>query len=80
MAERRLGDEPIKVAFAGRKETIRINKPVTQSSIVIGGGGLSRENPDYYAALVANYILGGRAHLAFNGRYQDKKRARVLGR
>ncbi len=51
--------QPIKVAFAERKETIRINKPVTQSSIVIGGGGLSRENPDYYAALVANYILGG---------------------
>ncbi len=32
---------------------------MTQSNIVIGNSGLSRENPDYYAALVMNYILGG---------------------
>ena len=51
--------QAIQVRFADRKETIKINKPVTQSNIVIGNGGLSRDNPDYYAALVMNYILGG---------------------
>ena len=51
--------QAIQVRFADRKETVKINKPVTQSNIVIGNGGLSRENPDYYSALVMNYILGG---------------------
>jgi zinc protease len=51
--------QAIQLRFADRKETVKINKPVTQSNIVIGNGGLSRENPDYYAALVMNYILGG---------------------
>jgi zinc protease len=55
------GDAPaktIEVKFSGRKEMIKINKPVTQSSIVIGNGGISRDNPDYYAAVVMNHILG----------------------
>ncbi len=52
-------EKKIEIRFAARKETIKIGKPVTQSSIVIGNGGLSRDNPDYYAALVMNYILGG---------------------
>jgi len=49
----------MEVKFESRKETIKIGKPVTQSNIVIGNGGMSRDNPDYYAALVMNYILGG---------------------
>ena len=36
-----------------------IDKPVTQSNIVIGGRGMGRDNPDYYAAQVMNYIFGG---------------------
>ncbi len=31
---------------------------MTQSNIVIGNGGMSRSNPDYYAAQVMNHILG----------------------
>ncbi len=51
-------EKRIEVRFSTRKEVIKINKPVTQSSIVIGNGGMSRDNPDYYAAQVMNYILG----------------------
>jgi zinc protease len=36
-----------------------INKSVTQSNIVMGHCGISRDNPDYYALQVMNYILGG---------------------
>ncbi len=53
-----LSEKRIEIKFSTRKETIRINKPVTQSNIVIGNGGMSRDNPDYYAAQVMNHILG----------------------
>jgi zinc protease len=36
-----------------------INRSVTQASIIIGNRGISRDNPDYYALSVMNYILGG---------------------
>jgi len=55
------GNTPVKtieIKFSTRKEMIKINKPVTQSNIVIGNGGISRDNPDYYAAVVMNHILG----------------------
>jgi zinc protease len=38
---------------------VKIDRPVTQSNIIIGHRGISRENPDYYALSVMNYILGG---------------------
>ena len=46
-------------ASPGKGRTVKIDKPVTQSNIVIGGTGMSRDNPDYYAAQVMNYIFGG---------------------
>lgn len=44
-----------------RKERrlVTIDKDLTQANIVLGNIGLSRDNPDYYAVLVMNYILGG---------------------
>lgn len=53
-----LSEKPIEVKFSGRKELIKIDKPVVQSTVVIGNGGISRDNPDYYAAMVMNHILG----------------------
>jgi len=35
------------------------NKPVPQSSILFAQKGIEREHPDFYAAYVLNYILGG---------------------
>lgn len=45
--------------FAQGPEKIQIDRPITQANIMIGHGGISRENPDYYALTVMNYILGG---------------------
>jgi zinc protease len=52
-------DMPFNAAFAKGPETIRINRDITQANIIIGNEGISRENPDYYAVSVMNYILGG---------------------
>lgn len=38
---------------------IKVNRELTQANIILGHLGISRDNPDYYAVLVMNYILGG---------------------
>jgi len=46
----------------GRKQgptVIKVNKDLTQTNIILGHLGISRDNPDYYAVTVMNYILGG---------------------
>ncbi len=40
-------------------ERVTVDRPVTQANIIIGHRGISRDNPDYYAVSVMNYILGG---------------------
>jgi len=41
------------------KKTIAIDRDLTQASIILGHEGISRDNPDYYAISVMNYVLGG---------------------
>jgi len=36
-----------------------IDRPVTQANIILGHSGIARDNPDYYALTVMNFILGG---------------------
>jgi zinc protease len=43
----------------GSAQSSRINKDLTQANIVMGHEGVPRNNPDYYAIQVMNYILGG---------------------
>ncbi len=38
---------------------IKVDKDLTQTNIILGHLGMSRMNPDYYAVIVMNYILGG---------------------
>ncbi len=49
----------------------KLDKDITQANIAIGGVGISRGNPDYYAAYVMNYILGGGG---FSSRLMDNIR------
>jgi zinc protease len=49
----------------------KIDKSVTQANIAMGHIGLSRENPDYYAVSVMNYILGSGG---FSSRLMDNIR------
>lgn len=41
-----------------RKEVV-IDKDISQANIILGNLGITRNNPDFYALQVMNYILGG---------------------
>ncbi len=41
------------------KKIVKIDRDITQANIILGNYGISRDNPDYYAVTVMNYILGG---------------------
>ncbi len=41
------------------KKVVKIDKDLTQASVILGHSGISRDNPDYYAISIMNYILGG---------------------
>ncbi|HUI27894.1 MAG TPA: pitrilysin family protein [Candidatus Kryptonia bacterium] len=40
------------------KKLVTIDKPLTQANIILGHRGIARDNPDYYAVTVMNYVLG----------------------
>lgn len=40
------------------RKTITVNRDLTQATIILGHGGVARDDPDYYALSVMNYILG----------------------
>jgi zinc protease len=46
-------------AFEDKPKVIKIQKKITQANIILGHLGVKRDNPDYYAVSVMNYILGG---------------------
>jgi zinc protease len=56
-----------------REKTVlqKIDKSITQANIEMGHIGISRENPDYYAVMIMNYILGGGG---FSARLMDNIR------
>jgi len=44
---------------AGGRPVIKLDRPLKQSTIILGNQSLTRKHPDFYAARVMNYILGG---------------------
>jgi zinc protease len=46
-------------SFVREEKTMKIDRGITQANIILGQIGVSRDNPDYYALTVMNYILGG---------------------
>ena len=48
-----------KAEVKGRGKVVVIEKPIPQSIVVFGQVGVKRNDPDYYAAYVMNYLLGG---------------------
>ncbi|MDQ7787855.1 MAG: pitrilysin family protein [Thermodesulfovibrionales bacterium] len=41
------------------RSVLKIEKDLTQATLMLGNLGIRREDPDYYAVSVMNYILGG---------------------
>jgi zinc protease len=62
-----------RITFAQGPKTVEINRGITQANIILGSRGVSREDPDYYALTVMNYILGG---AGFGSRLMDEIRVR----
>ncbi len=66
LLERTFGDLPAEPAAGGIADAAPVEGgvvverlPVPQSVVVFGHAGIDRHDPDFYAAYVANYILGG---------------------
>jgi len=62
-------DDDVQPKSTGRLQVIE--RDIPQSTIVFGHGGLKRDDPDYYVALVMNNILGGGT---FTSRLYDQVR------
>ncbi|MBH0197854.1 MAG: insulinase family protein [Nitrospira sp.] len=60
-----------KPAMIEKKIVQLIEKDLTQSTIMLGHGGISRTNPDFYAVTVMNHILGAGG---FSSRLMDSIR------
>jgi len=58
---------------AGAGSIVVVELPVPQSVAVFGHGGFKRDDPDWYAALVLNYVLGGGG---FNSRLMQEVRVK----
>ncbi len=50
---------PQKINIIKERKTVTIDKGLTQANIILGHAGVSRDDSDYYALSVMNYILGG---------------------
>lgn len=61
--------EEARPAASGATTVIR--RPIPQSVVAFGHGGIKRDDPDFYAAYVINYILGGGG---FNSRLMEQVR------
>lgn len=55
----------------GAGQTIAINRPIPQTIILMAQQGIKRDDPDWYAATVLNYVLGGGG---FSSRLMDEVR------
>ena len=42
-----------------QRKVVVIDKDISQANIILGSLGINRQNPDFYAFQVMNYILGG---------------------
>jgi zinc protease len=64
---------PVSVPPSAIEKTVvrKIDKNITQANIDMGNIGISRENPDFYAVMIMNYILGGGG---FSSRLMDNIR------
>jgi zinc protease len=53
------GPKLAQAAAPAQGATEKISRPSAQSHVLVGVPGVSRDDPDYFALFVGNYILGG---------------------
>jgi zinc protease len=64
---------PFSGSFVRGPKKVGVERSITQSNIIVGSEGVSRDNPDFYAITVMNYILGGGG---FSSRLTDEIRVK----
>lgn len=70
----RSAGEPIAdVAPKGNGETVVVERPTAQTIMLMGHEGISRKDPDWFAAYIMNYVLGGGG---FNSRLMEEVRTK----
>ncbi len=52
-------DLPPPSSLPPEPQAVTIDKPLTQTNLILGHIGVPRDNPDFYAISVMNFILGG---------------------
>jgi zinc protease len=57
----------------GNGDLLLVRLPIPQSVVVFGQQGIKRDDPDWYAALIVNYVLGGGS---FNSRLTEEIRVK----
>jgi zinc protease len=55
----KIHEEAVVTTFAETQKALKIDRSINQANIILGQAGVRRDNPDYYALTVMNYILGG---------------------
>ena len=55
----------------GKMQVVKIDRPLSQTTVLLGNRSIKRTHPDFYAARVMNYILGGGG---FSSRIMDNLR------
>ncbi len=55
----KIPDEHFTSTFTEEPKTVKIDRNISQANLILGHKGISRKNPDYYAATIMNYVLGG---------------------
>ena len=58
-------------AIPKKMQVVKIDRPLSQATVILGNRSLKRTHPDFYAARVMNYILGGGG---FSSRIMDNLR------
>jgi zinc protease len=73
LAADRSPEKTLRVRHVQGPETVCIKRAITQANIILGHAGIRRDNPDFYALSVMNYILG---RGGFASRLNEEVRAR----
>ena len=58
-ATAQIPEEHFTTQFAKGPEAVKVNRGIAQANVILGNGGISRDNPDFYPLTLMNFILGG---------------------
>ena len=58
-ATAQIPEEYFTTQFAKGPEAVKVNRGIAQANVILGNGGISRDNPDFYPLTLMNFILGG---------------------